>query len=180
MKAETSDEGSGTRDKGQETSGEGGGSEGKGGVTSRMILHSWQAGFTGHPHAAAAAVSSAAETPAHRKLRRAAQAFEGILLEQLLGGFTAGPSSLAGQAAMAGSQTINSLAIEAVATALAQRGGLGIARMVMRQLEPKPASSVTEDSSGSSLGAGPRADALGSLKGSHRPKVSSETVDTPC
>ena len=39
---------------------------------------------------------SAPETPAHKKLRKAAQEFEGILISQLLGEFKVGLSSLVG------------------------------------------------------------------------------------
>jgi len=77
-----------------------------------------------------------AETPAHRKLRKAAQDFEGILISQLLEDLKVGTSSLAGDAPLAGSDTFNSLAIQTLSAALAGRGGLGIGRMLVHQLEP--------------------------------------------
>ena len=77
-----------------------------------------------------------AETPAHKKLRKAAQDFEGILISQLLGDFKEGSSSLTGDAPLAGSDTLNSLAIQTLSSALASRGGLGIGRMLVHQLEP--------------------------------------------
>jgi len=74
------------------------------------------------------------EAPAHKKLRKAAREFEGMLISQLLGDFHL--SALGGDAPMAGSDTLNSLAIQTLSTALAARGGLGIARMLVHQLEP--------------------------------------------
>jgi Rod binding domain-containing protein len=75
------------------------------------------------------------ETPAHKKLRKAAQDFEGILISQLLGDFKMGSSSLTGDAPLAGSDTLNSLAIQTLSAALASRGGLGIGQMLVHQLE---------------------------------------------
>jgi Rod binding domain-containing protein len=75
-------------------------------------------------------------TVAHRKLCKAAQDFEGMLISQLLGDFTAGFSSLSGDAPMAGSETLNSLAVQTLSTAMASRGGFGIGKMLVRQLEP--------------------------------------------
>lgn len=82
-----------------------------------------------------------AEAPAHRKLRQAAQEFEGILIGQLMSDFKLGSSSLGGDTPMAGSDTMNSLAIQSLSSALARRGGLGIAQMLVRKLEPRLASS---------------------------------------
>jgi Rod binding domain-containing protein len=79
---------------------------------------------------------SPAETAAHKKLRKAAQEFEGILISQLLGDFKMGSSSLTGDTPLAGSDTLNTLAIQALSAALARRGGLGIGQMLVHQLEP--------------------------------------------
>ena len=76
------------------------------------------------------------ETSAHQKLRKAAQQFEGILISQLLGEFQMGFSSLTGDSPMAGSQTLNSLAVQTLSGAMASRGGFGIGRMLVHQLEP--------------------------------------------
>jgi Rod binding domain-containing protein len=78
----------------------------------------------------------APEAPAHKKLRKAAQDFESMLITQLWGDFKSGFSSLAGDAPLAGSDTLNSLAIETLSSALASRGGLGIGKMLLHQLEP--------------------------------------------
>ena len=76
------------------------------------------------------------ETLAHKKLRKAAQDFEGILISQLWEQFQMGFSSLAGETPLAGSETLNSLAIQTLSGALARRGGLGIGKMLVHQLEP--------------------------------------------
>ena len=83
-----------------------------------------------------ASASSQAESPAHKKLRKAAQEFEGILISQLLGEFKMGLSSLAGDSPLAGSETLNSLAVQTLSSAMAGRGGFGIGKMLVKQLEP--------------------------------------------
>ena len=85
---------------------------------------------------AAASSGNSPETSAHKKLRKAAQEFEGILISQLWGEFKSSLSSIEGDTPMAGSDTLNSLAIQTLSTALASRGGLGIAKMLVHQLEP--------------------------------------------
>jgi len=75
-------------------------------------------------------------TAAHRKLCKAAQDFEGMLISQLLGDFTSGFSALSGDAPLAGSETLNSLAVQTLSTAMAVRGGFGIGKMLVHQLEP--------------------------------------------
>lgn len=90
--------------------------------------------FAHRPEATSA--QNALETPAHKKLRKAAQDFEGILISQLWGESQTGFSSLTGETPLAGSDTLNSLAIQALSTALASRGGLGIGQMLVHQLEP--------------------------------------------
>jgi len=90
--------------------------------------------FASRPEAAPA--GGGAETPAHKKLVKAAQEFEGILISQLLGDFKEGLSPLGGDSSLAGSDTLNSLAIQTLSGALARRGGLGIGQMLIHQLEP--------------------------------------------
>ena len=82
------------------------------------------------------AVANQPGTAAHKKLCKAAQDFEGMLISQLLGDFTSGFSSLSGDAPLAGSETLNSLAVQTLSTAMASRGGFGIGKMLVRQLEP--------------------------------------------
>jgi Rod binding domain-containing protein len=81
-------------------------------------------------------VGSKPETSAHKNLRKAAQEFEGILISQLLGEFKTGFSSLSGDSPLAGSETLNSLAIQTLSGAMARRGGLGIGQTLVHQLEP--------------------------------------------
>jgi Rod binding domain-containing protein len=83
-----------------------------------------------------AGAGQATETAAHRKLRKAAQDFEAILISELWEHFQSSFSSLSGDAPPAGSDTLSSLALQAMSAGLAQRGGFGIARMLVRQLEP--------------------------------------------
>jgi Rod binding domain-containing protein len=83
-----------------------------------------------------ASADGAPETPAHKKLVKATQEFEGILISKLMEDFKVGLSSLSGDSPLAGSDTLNSLAIQSLSTALARHGGLGIAQMIVHQLEP--------------------------------------------
>jgi Rod binding domain-containing protein len=83
-----------------------------------------------------ASAGSQPETSAHKKLRKAAQEFEGILIAQLLGEFNMGFSTLGGGTPMAGSDTLNSLAIQTLSGAMARRGGFGIGAMLVHQLDP--------------------------------------------
>jgi Rod binding domain-containing protein len=103
-----------------------------------------------------AGAGPAMETAAHRKLRKAAQDFEAILISELWERFQPSFSSLSGDVPPAGSDTLSSLALQAISAGLAQRGGLGIARMLVRQLEPslgrgptgQPGSEIKTASSG--------------------------------
>ncbi len=85
------------------------------------------------------------------KLVKAAHEFEAILLqnwmEKMNHSFLGNDSSLD-----PAHDTVSSLGTQAIATALAARGGIGIANMILRQLagkeqsgkgEPSPANSVT-------------------------------------
>ena len=76
------------------------------------------------------------ESAAHKKLAKAAQQFEGLLISQLLGNMTSGLSSLSGDAPLAGSDSLNSLAVQTLSNAMAGRGGFGIGKMLVHQLEP--------------------------------------------
>jgi Rod binding domain-containing protein len=84
----------------------------------------------------ATSASGQPETSAHKKLRKAAQEFEGMLISQLLGEFNMGFSSLTGDSPLAGSETFNSLAVQTLSGAMASRGGFGIGKMLVHQLEP--------------------------------------------
>jgi Rod binding domain-containing protein len=66
-----------------------------------------------------------------QKLTKAAQEFEGILLSSWLEEVQKSPLDPSDAGQGAGSETLRSLGTQAVAQALAQRGGLGIARMIV-------------------------------------------------
>jgi peptidoglycan hydrolase FlgJ len=95
--------------------------------------------------ATAAAPAVAAATPAaaleHRKLTDAAQQFEGMLLQEMLKpmkehGFAQDEGEDDGDKDGGGfGDTLSSFGTEAMATAIAKGGGLGIARQVIEQVE---------------------------------------------
>jgi len=76
----------------------------------------------------------AASQPA-RKLRQSAQEFEAILLQSWLEKMN---QSFVGSSESQdpAHDTVSSLGTQAIASALAGRGGIGIARMLLRQLQP--------------------------------------------
>jgi len=73
--------------------------------------------------------------PGNEKLDKSAREFEAILLQSWLEKMN---QSFIGESESqdAAHDTISSLGSEAIATALAARGGIGIASMLMRQLRP--------------------------------------------
>ena len=101
------------------------------------MLNSTNSLYPNSAISSANAADKSAESSTHRKLTKAAQEFEGMLISQLMGGFQSGLASVGGSVGMAGAEGLNSLATQALSTALAKGGGLGIANMVMRQLEPR-------------------------------------------
>ncbi len=66
-----------------------------------------------------------------QKLTKVAKQFEGILLSTLLQEIQKGTLDPSDAGLGAGSDTLRSLGTEAVAEAIAQKGGLGIARMIV-------------------------------------------------
>ena len=83
-----------------------------------------------------APLGSQPESTVHKRLRKATEDFEGILIGQLWEHLQTSFASFGGETPLAGSDTLNSLAIQTLARALAGRGGLGIGRMLLRKLEP--------------------------------------------
>lgn len=79
-----------------------------------------------------------AETPQARKLRKSAQEFEALLISSWWREMQ--QSSLdpedSDSVLGAGADTLQGLGMNAMATAVAQGGGLGIARMLVHSLEP--------------------------------------------
>jgi len=71
------------------------------------------------------------KAPADPRLQKAAHDFESMLLTEMLQ-FGGEEESSSGE--LGGSQGYNDLRNQAVATALAQSGGIGIARMLLRRL----------------------------------------------
>ncbi len=84
----------------------------------------------------AASAGNQPESPAHKKLRKAAQDFEGILISEMWEKFNEGFADFAGKTPLAGSDTMNSLAIQTLSSAIAKSGGLGIGKMLVHALEP--------------------------------------------
>jgi Rod binding domain-containing protein len=72
-----------------------------------------------------------------QKLKKVAQDFEGILLASLLDEAQKGSFDPSQASVGAGSETLRSLGAQAVAQALAERGGVGIARMIVHHFSPK-------------------------------------------
>lgn len=70
-----------------------------------------------------------------QKLTRVAKQFEGVLLTSLLQEVEKGALDSSDGGLGGGSETLRSLGTEAVAQALAQKGGLGIARMIIRHFQ---------------------------------------------
>jgi Rod binding domain-containing protein len=70
-----------------------------------------------------------------RKTAKAGQDFEAVLLETLLRPLEQAFSSLPGKNSTPGSDTYGGLGIEALATGLAQAGGIGIGRLILSNLQ---------------------------------------------
>jgi len=90
-----------------------------------------------------AAPTAAAPTLEHRKLTEAAQQFEGMLLQEMLKPMREHGFAQDGNDDKDGSgfaDTMSSYGTEAVATAIAKGGGLGIAKRVIEQVEGEKSS----------------------------------------
>lgn len=80
--------------------------------------------------------STAIDPKLHAKLTDGAQQFEGIFLQELLRPMQSGKDGLTGEDATDSStDTLQSYGTEAVAKAISSRGGFGIARQVIHQIE---------------------------------------------
>jgi peptidoglycan hydrolase FlgJ len=87
-----------------------------------------------------ATIGRSASTPDHRKLTDAAQQFEGMLLQEMLKpmrehGFAQQDSDDPSGSDCGGSDTLSSFGTEAMSTAIARGGGLGIAKRIVTQVE---------------------------------------------
>jgi Rod binding domain-containing protein len=83
---------------------------------------------------AAAAMLPAAANPALIKGEKAAREFEAQLIGTVLQSFEKSFAALPGQNDMAGDDNYNYLGTQALATAIADGGGFGIARMISEHL----------------------------------------------
>ncbi len=84
---------------------------------------------------AESAADASQETRPSSKLKKSAQEFESILLQSWLEKMN---QSFVGtsESQDAAHDTVTSLGTQAIASALAARGGIGIAAMLLRQLQP--------------------------------------------
>ena len=85
-------------------------------------------------------VDSGAAVPDHAKARRvlhAAHEFEAVLLNTLLGSLEHSFASLPGKDSEAGADNYQYLGMQALASSLAARGGVGIASMIARSLSDR-------------------------------------------
>jgi Rod binding domain-containing protein len=106
--------------------------------------------FSGVTAGTAASSAPSATDAQHRKLTDAAQQFEGMLLQELLKpmrehSFGSGDSdSSADDPDSSGfADTLSSFGSESLATALSRSGGLGIAKLVVQQVEKQHGTGVS-------------------------------------
>jgi Rod binding domain-containing protein len=104
-------------------------------LTSRPALSANQA--------TASSASASSSDPQHRKLTDAAQQFEGMLLQELLkpmrehsfGSGDSESSSSDDPDSSGFADTLSSFGSESLATAISRSGGLGIAKLVVQQVD---------------------------------------------
>ena len=75
--------------------------------------------------------------PQYSKLRDAAKEFEAMLIGSLLRSFQESFSSLSGRAETAGLDEYQYMSTQAVASSLANSGGLGITQSIIEKLTPR-------------------------------------------
>ena len=83
----------------------------------------------------AAHTHAPAPTAQQRKLRQAADEFEGMVISSLWKSFQNDPMT-GGNGSDAAGGSIRNLGLQAMSTAMAASGGLGLAKMVEKQLAP--------------------------------------------
>jgi Rod binding domain-containing protein len=76
-------------------------------------------------------------SPTDRKIRHAAQEFEGVLLNTLLSSLEKTFATLPGTKLETGADQYQSLGAQSLASGLAARGGIGIADLIARSLQSK-------------------------------------------
>ncbi|MGH9394573.1 MAG: hypothetical protein ACRD1E_10420 [Terriglobales bacterium] len=93
-----------------------------------------------NPAASAPGALGAPSPAAPRKLEKAAQQFEGILISTLWSSMQNDPlTGSEGDDSDPGADSLKSLGLQAMSTALSARGGLGLATMIEHQLAPRAA-----------------------------------------
>jgi len=95
-----------------------------------------------------------AEAAQSGKLTRTARQFEAILLNSLLGPLQHSFSSLGGKKTDSGSDNYSYLGMQALASALAARGGIGIADLIVRSLHKPGAVAAPHNGEEKSLAGG--------------------------
>jgi Rod binding domain-containing protein len=104
--------------------------------------------FSAEAMKAAKPTTEASEAARSRKLRQAAEDFESILIaswwKSMKESFLGSDESEEGFANLG----FDELSIQAVSSALAASGGFGIARLLLRQLEPELSSTQPENQAG--------------------------------
>lgn len=92
--------------------------------------------------------SGAAPATEHtRKIAKAAREFEAVLLNTLLGPLQHTFSSLPGKEADAISDNYHSLGMQALASTLAAKGGMGIAEMIIKSLSKRDSTATAHEKS---------------------------------
>ena len=100
-------------------------------------FHSGQPGLSAmRIPAAEKLLEKTTENPGDAKLRKAAQDFEAILIQTLWRSMKESFASPSEQEQDPAHRTLEDLSMQAMSTALAASGGLGIARMLIHSLEP--------------------------------------------
>ena len=89
----------------------------------------------------------AAATEHVRKIAKAANDFEAVLLNTLLGPLEKTFASLPGKETDAVSDDYHSLGMQALASSLAARGGVGIAAMIVKSLSKRDNAATTHEKS---------------------------------
>ena len=82
-----------------------------------------------------------------RKITKAAHEFEAVLLNSLLGPLEKTFSSLPGKEADTVSDNYHSMGMQALASALAAKGGVGIAAMVVKSLSKRNSTTAAHEKS---------------------------------
>jgi Rod binding domain-containing protein len=105
------------------------------------------------PGAPSPGLANRESLPADRAAK-AAREFEGLLLANWLQSVEEGIKAFAGDDDDSGSDTMGAVGVQAVAKGIAERGGIGLAKMLLDHL-PAPDNSGTADAVGRSPGRRP-------------------------